>query len=137
MSWAQNLPHLQAMLNGVALIALISGFFAIRSGKRVVHQRYMFIALFSSLAFLAVYILYHIVAGWTGFSGTGLTRILFFTILISHVLMAAVLAPMVIVTLRRAMQQQFLQHRALARRTLLVWIYVSVTGLIIYWMSYL
>ncbi|MBF0159270.1 MAG: DUF420 domain-containing protein [Magnetococcales bacterium] len=136
MIWAQILPHIQAVLNGTALVALIAGFFAIRNRQKIIHQRYMFIALITSLLFLVAYVIYHLVAGWTGFSGTGPIRTLFFTILISHVLMAVVLVPMIVVTIKRAMQQQFAQHRALAGKTLLVWIYVSVTGLIIYWMSY-
>jgi putative membrane protein len=133
--WIHQLPHLQAMLNGTALISLLAGYAAIRKQARTIHQRHMMVAVLMSALFLVAYLVYHSFVGRTVFAGGGLVRVLFFSILISHIAGSVLLVPMLFATLRHAIQQRFEAHRPLARKTLALWIYVSITGLVVYGMG--
>ena len=128
---------LNATLNGLSGILLACGYAAIRSGKRDLHKKLMISAFSSSCVFLASYVIYHIrVHQVILFQGQGWIRPVYFTLLISHTILAVVIVPMIIVTLRRAWLQRFDKHRLIARWTLPLWFYVSVTGVIVYFMVY-
>jgi len=128
---------LNASLNGLSAIFLACGYAAIRSGKRDVHKTFMISACSASALFLISYVTYHLRAGKVVmFQGQGWIRPVYFTILISHTLMAMVIVPMIIITLRRAWLERFDRHRIIARWTLPMWFYVSVTGVIVYLMVY-
>ncbi len=127
---------LNAILNGTSALLLVSGYAAIRAGKKDVHKAFMVSAFCVSTAFLISYLVYHYRVGHVPFRGQGWIRPVYFTILISHTIFAAVIVPMIIVTLRRAWLEKFDKHRLIARWTLPLWIYVSVTGVIVYLMVY-
>jgi uncharacterized membrane protein YozB (DUF420 family) len=129
-------PKINATLNGASALLLITGRVLIARGNRTAHRTVMLTALGTSSLFLASYLYYHYHVGSVHFRGTGWTRPLYFTILISHTILAAVIVPMVIVTLTRALREQFDRHRAIARWTFPLWLYVSVTGVIVYLMLY-
>jgi putative membrane protein len=130
------LPHLNACLNGTSAILLITGFTFIRSRNVVAHRACQIAALCVSLLFLASYLTYHYNHGATRFQGTGLVRPIYFTVLTSHTILAIVIVPLVILTFYRAFRGDFLRHRRIARITLPLWLYVSVTGVIVYLMLY-
>ena len=130
------LPTLNAFLNGLTGILLLIGYFFIRRGDRSLHKRTMIAAFSTSTLFLVSYIYYHAHVGSIPFKGVGTARIVYFTILISHSILAAVIVPMAIVTLSRGLASRFDKHRRLARWTLPVWLYVSVTGVAVYLMLY-
>jgi uncharacterized membrane protein YozB (DUF420 family) len=130
------LPTINAMLNATSGLLIITGFLMIRRRKVGAHRFCMTGAVTASILFLGSYVFYHYHAGATPFTGTGWVRPLYFTILISHTILAIVLVPLVIVTLRRALKSEFGGHRAIARWTFPVWLYVSVTGVIVYLMLY-
>jgi len=132
----RDLPALNALLNGTAATLLVVGWFLIRSGRREAHRRVMLAALAVSAAFLASYLVYHFHVGSVRFQGTGWVRTLYFTILISHTLLAAAVPVLALVTLSRALRRRFERHRATARWTRPIWLYVSVTGVVVYWMLY-
>ena len=126
-----------ATLNGTSAILLAAGYSAIRSGKIALHKKLMVSAFFVSCAFLVSYVIYHIrIHQVIHFQGQGWIRPVYFTLLISHTILAIVIVPMIIVTLRRAWLQRFDKHRVIARWTLPLWFYVSVTGVIVYFMVY-
>lgn len=127
---------LNAILNGTSGALLICGYAAIRAKKKDVHKFFMVCALFVSSAFLISYLIYHYRVGHVAFQGQGWIRPVYFAILISHTILAAVIVPMIVVTLRRAWLEKFDKHRLIARWTLPLWIYVSVTGVIVYLMVY-
>ncbi|HKP88195.1 MAG TPA: DUF420 domain-containing protein [Blastocatellia bacterium] len=130
------LPTLNAILNATSGILVLTGFFFIRRKRIRAHRLCMVAAVCTSILFLISYLVYHYHHGATRFPGTGLSRPVYFAILISHTILAAVIVPFVIVTLRRAMRGQFLRHMKIARWTFPMWIYVSVTGVIVYFMLY-
>jgi len=130
------LPHLNATLNASSFILLTSGYYFIRRGRVLAHKRCQLSALTASILFLISYIVYHLHHGTTRFAGQGIARPIYFTILTTHTILAVVIVPFVIITLRRALRADFLRHRALARWTLPMWLYVSVTGVIVYLMLY-
>ena len=130
------LPHLNAFLNAVAMVLLLLGFVAIRRGERERHRRFMIAAAATSAAFLVSYLFYHYQVGSVPFTGQGPIRVLYFTILISHIILAAVIAPLVLMTLIRALRGDFERHRRIARWTWPLWMYVSVTGVVVYFMLY-
>ncbi len=132
----RDLPTLNAILNTTAATLLILGWRLIRRGRREAHRRAMLAAFSVSVLFLISYLVYHYHAGSVRFQKTGPVRAVYFTILISHTMLAAAVAPMAIVTLRRALLQRWEAHRRLARWTMPLWIYVSVTGVIVYLMLY-
>jgi len=130
------LPHLNAALNASSFILLISGYFFIRRRRVIAHRNCQLAALTASILFLISYITYHQHHGTTRFTGQGMARTVYFTILTTHTILAVVIVPFVIVTLLRAWRGDFLRHRALARWTLPMWLYVSITGVLVYLMLY-
>ncbi|HXI04163.1 MAG TPA: DUF420 domain-containing protein [Candidatus Saccharimonadales bacterium] len=136
MSLIGFLPHLNGTLNGVSFVFLSAGYVFIKKRKIAAHRACMLTALGASILFLVSYVTYHAEAGSRHFPGTGIIRPVYFFILITHVILAAVIVPMAIVTVRRAFREQFDRHRAIARWTWPLWIYVSATGLIVYFLLY-
>ncbi len=127
---------LNASLNGASAVLLAGGYAAIRSGKIAVHKAFMIAAFCVSSAFLASYLVYHYRVGHVAFQGQGWVRPLYFVLLLTHTVLAVVIVPMILVTLRRAWLERFDRHRIIARWTLPLWFYVSVTGVIVYLMLY-
>ena len=127
---------LNASLNGISAILLAGGYAAIRAGKRNVHKYFMVSAFGVSTVFLASYLVYHYRVGHVVFQGQGWIRPVYFTLLISHTVLAIVIVPLILVTLRRAWLEKFDKHRLIARWTLPLWFYVCVTGVIVYLMLY-
>lgn len=130
------LPHINACLNGTSALLLLSGYTFIRSGNVAAHRTCQISALIVSLVFLASYVTYHFNHGATRFQGTGVVRPIYFTILISHTILAIVIVPLVALTFYRAFRNDFTRHRRIARITLPLWFYVSITGVIVYLMLY-
>jgi uncharacterized membrane protein YozB (DUF420 family) len=129
-------PAVNATLNGSSAVLLLIGRWFIGRGRISIHRAFMIAALVTSSAFLVSYLYYHAHVGSVHFQGQGWSRPVYFSILISHTILAAVVVPMVIITLSRALQERFDRHRAIARWTFPVWMYVSVTGVIVYVMLY-
>ena len=132
----RDLPALNAGLNATSAALLTLGFFLIRTGRREAHKRAMLAALCCSSLFLVSYLVYHAQVGSVRFRGQGPVRTVYFAILISHTILAVTVVPLALVTLVRALQARFDRHRRIARITLPIWGYVSVTGVIVYWMLY-
>lgn len=132
------LPTLNAMLNATSGIFLVIGYVMIRRKRVAAHRFFMTAAVTASILFLISYVTYHFgySKGVTRFQGTGWTRPVYFTILISHTIMAVTIVPFVIITLKRALGEQFARHRQIARWTYPMWLYVSVTGVLVYFMLY-
>jgi uncharacterized membrane protein YozB (DUF420 family) len=131
-----SLPAINAFLNGLSAVLLFTGYMFIRRGKVPYHRACMVSAFISSSIFLASYLYFHFHAGMVRFSGQGPVRPFYFTLLTTHTILAIVIVPMVLIALYRALTRQFARHRAIARWTYPLWMYVSVTGVIIYWMLY-
>jgi putative membrane protein len=127
---------LNASLNGISAILLVSGYAAIRNGQIKVHKAFMISAFAVSTVFLASYLIYHYRVGHVVFEGQGWIRPVYFALLLSHTALAIVIVPMILVTLRRAWLEKFDKHRIIARWTLPLWFYVSVTGVIVYILLY-
>ena len=127
---------LNATLNAISAILLAGGYAAIRAGKREAHKRFMISAFVVSCAFLVSYLVYHYRVGHVAFQGQGIIRPVYFALLISHTILAAVIVPLILITLRRAWLERFDKHRVIARWTLPLWFYVSVTGVVVYLMLY-
>jgi uncharacterized membrane protein YozB (DUF420 family) len=132
----RDLPALNAGLNAASALLLALGWVLIRSGRREAHKRAMLAALACSSLFLTSYLVYHAHVGSVRFRGQGPVRLLYFTILISHTVLAVTVVPLALVTLVRALQSRFDRHRRIARIALPIWGYVSVTGVVVYWMLY-
>jgi uncharacterized membrane protein YozB (DUF420 family) len=130
------LPTLNAILNATSAVILTVGWIFIKSGRITAHRRCMISAFITSSLFLISYVTYHAKIGSKPFPGTGPIRYVYFSILIPHVVLAAVVLPMAIVTLRRGLRRDDDRHRRLARWTLPIWLFVSVTGVIVYVMLY-
>ena len=128
------MPAVNATLNATAVALLLFGFGAIRGGRRELHKRLMVSAFAASAVFLVGYVLYHYAHGDTAYQGVGPIRIVYFAILISHVLLSIVMLPMILTTFYLAARNRFATHKKLARWTLPIWLYVSVTGVVIYFM---
>jgi putative membrane protein len=131
---ASPLPALNASLNAVAALLLVAGRLAIRSGRRTVHARLMLAALGASALFLASYVLYHASHGDTRFAGTGVIRPIYFFILISHIGLSAAVFPAILWALFLALTDRIDRHRRVARWTWAGWMYVSLTGIVVFWM---
>ena len=131
-----HLPLIDATLNASSAILLICGFYFIRRKNIPAHKACMLGALATSILFLICYLTYHYVHGVTRFPGHGLIRTFYLGLLASHTILAVVIVPLVLTTLYRAWRQSFDRHRRIARWTLPLWIYVSVTGVVVYWMLY-
>jgi uncharacterized membrane protein YozB (DUF420 family) len=132
----RDLPTLNACLNATAAILLMLGYRFIRQKRIEAHRRTMLAALLVSSAFLVSYLFYHYHVGSVRFQGVGLIRSIYFAVLISHTVLAVLVPPLAIVTLFRALKGRFGKHRSIARITLPIWLYVSVTGVIVYLMLY-
>lgn len=133
---ASILPPLNAALNALSASLVVSGYICIRRGKTALHKRCMVSALGVSTLFLLGYLILRAVAGMTRFTGEGWIRPVYFAILFSHTVLAAAIVPLVLVTLVRALRGEFDRHVRIARWTLPLWLYVSVTGVLIYWLLY-
>jgi len=131
-----DLPALNAVLNATSATLLVIGYLLIRRRRIQQHRRVMLAAFTASTLFLISYLVYHANVGSRPFPGQGPIRTVYFAILISHVVLAAVILPMALITLTRALREQFDRHRRIARWTLPLWLYVSVTGVIVYLMLY-
>ena len=131
-----DLPALNATLNAASAVLLATGFVLIRAGRREAHKRAMVAALVCSTLFLTSYLVYHAQVGSVRFRGQGALRPVYFAILISHTVLAVTVVPLALVTLVQALRTRFDRHRAIARVTLPLWAYVSVTGVVVYWMLY-
>jgi uncharacterized membrane protein YozB (DUF420 family) len=131
-----DLPALNATLNGTAAVFLAAGYLFIRAGHQTAHKRCMLAALTASALFLTSYVIYHTNTGSRPFPGQGPVRGLYFAILITHVVLAASILPLALLTTARALRAQFDRHVRIARWTFPIWLYVSVTGVVIYLMLY-
>lgn len=131
-----SIPPLNAVLNGTAAVFLIIGLSFILRGKILAHKFCMLSAFVCSAVFLGFYLYFHFHAGLIRFSGHGWIRPVYFTILISHTILAVVSLPLILVTLTFALRSRFGQHRAIAKWTYPIWLYVAVTGVIVYWLLY-
>ena len=131
-----SLPTLNAALNGVSATLLVAGYVMIRQGRIRAHRACMLSAFATSTLFLVSYVVYHANVGSVAFAGQGAIRVAYFAVLISHVVLAALIPPLAVVTLTRALRERFDRHVRLARWTLPLWLYVSVTGVVVYVMLY-
>lgn len=130
------LPALNAFLNGTSALILTMGYVFIRRKQVTAHKTCMLTAFGVSSLFLISYVIYHYHSGSVPFEGTGFLRAVYFTILVSHIILAASIVPLALVTIYRAWSEQLGKHRRIARWTLPLWLYVSVTGVVVYWMLY-
>ena len=133
---ASQLPDLNAALNSLSAVFLLTGYGFIKSKNQRAHRRCMLAAFACSILFLISYLIYHYQVGSVPFKGQGPIRIVYFTILITHTVLATTVVPLVLITLIRALRERFDAHRRIARWTFPIWLYVSVTGVIVYWMLY-
>lgn len=131
-----DLPALNATLNAMASVLLVTGWVLIKRGRRQAHRNCMIAALVVSGLFLTSYVIYHAHVGSVPFTGTGWIRTVYFSVLIPHVILAAAIVPPVIITVSRGLSAKYDRHRRIARWTLPLWLYVSVTGVIVYVMLY-
>jgi uncharacterized membrane protein YozB (DUF420 family) len=129
-------PSINATLNGTSSVLLLIGRSLIMRGRMAAHRAVMIAAVVCSSLFLTSYLYYHYHVGSVHFPGQGWSRPVYFTILISHTLLAITIVPLVIITLSRALRERYDRHRAIARWTWPLWMYVSVTGVIVYFMLY-
>ncbi len=131
-----DLPTVNAVLNGTSAVLLTIGYYFIRRRNRDTHRAFMLAAFASSTLFLISYVIYHLNVGSVPFQGQGWIRPVYYAILLSHVLLAAAILPLALLTLSWALRKRFGRHRRIARWTLPLWLYVSVTGVIVYLMLY-
>ncbi|MBP6704081.1 MAG: DUF420 domain-containing protein [Vicinamibacteria bacterium] len=129
-------PAVNAVLNLASAVCLVNGYLAIRGARKETHKRWMFAAFACSVIFLLSYLAYHFQVGSVKFQGEGPIRTLYFAILLTHTVLAAAVAPLVLATLHRALGGRFDLHRKIARITFPIWIYVSITGVVVYLMLY-
>ena len=132
----RDLPTLNAVLNATAALLLLAGWWLIRRGRRDAHRVAMLAAFSVSALFLASYLVYHYEVGSVRFTGQGPIRVLYFAVLVSHTVLAVVIVPLVLLALARALRGRFAAHRAVARWALPLWLWVSVSGVAVYWMLY-
>jgi len=131
-----DLPALNATLNGISGTLLLAGYVCIRTKRIALHRRFMIAAFTASSLFLVSYLVYHAQVGNVHFTRQGFVRPLYFTILITHVSLAAVVLPLALITLSRGLKARFPQHRRIARWTFPIWMYVSVSGVLVYVLLY-
>ena len=132
----ESLPKLNASLNAACTAFLVLGFIFIRNGKIRYHRFCMIVAFLCSTVFLGSYVYFHVHAGVIRFGGRGWIRTVYLAILIPHTILAMVIVPLILITLSLALRERFGSHRAIARWTLPLWLFVSVTGVIVYWLLY-
>jgi uncharacterized membrane protein YozB (DUF420 family) len=130
------LPTVNAALNGIAALLLVTGYVFIRRRRIAQHRACMLGAFATSALFLTSYLVYHAQVGSRPFPGQGTVRTVYLSILATHIVLAAAILPLAIVTLARGLRGQYVRHAAIARWTLPIWLYVSVTGVVVYWMLY-
>lgn len=128
------LPPVYATINGITAIVLVWAVVAVKNGKRVLHERLMTLAIALSVAFLVMYVAYHMTADSTKYGGEGALRYVYFIILITHILLSIAIIPLVLITYVRALAQRFDRHKKIAKITFPLWLYVAVTGVIVYLM---
>lgn len=128
------LPPIYATINGITAVLLIAAVIAIKNGKRVLHERLNTLAIICSVLFLVMYVAYHMTSDSTEFGGEGMIRYVYYFILISHILLSIAIIPLVLVTLMRAKLGEFTAHKKIAKITFPLWLYVAITGVIIYLM---
>jgi putative membrane protein len=126
------LPGIYATINGITAALLIISYINIKRGKRHIHERLMITCMFLGLAFLVMYIIYHITTNSTPYGGEGLMRGLYFFILISHIVLSVVVIPLVLLAFARARENDFIKHKKLARFAFPIWLYVAITGVLVY-----
>ena len=131
-----DLPAVNASLNAISTMLLLTGYVFIRRGERQKHKACMIAALVTSTLFLTSYVIYHAQVGSVPFKGTGWIRTVYFAVLIPHVILAAAIVPPILITASRGLSAKYDKHRRIARWTLPLWLYVSVTGVIVYLMLY-
>jgi uncharacterized membrane protein YozB (DUF420 family) len=131
-----TLPAVNASLNGLAGLLLLVGYILIRQGRIEQHRRVMIAAFTTSMLFLVCYVVYHAQVGSVRFTREGFVRPLYFTLLVTHVVLAAMVPPMALITLGRGLKGNYARHRAIARWTFPIWMYVSVTGVLVYVLLY-
>lgn len=131
-----DLPALNATLNATCAVLLLIGWMLIKRGRIQQHRAVMIAAVSTSALFLVSYLIYHAQVGSVRFTRTGFIRTVYFTVLLTHTVLAAVIVPMVLVTLSRGLSGKYDPHRRIARWTLPIWLYVSITGVIVYVMLY-
>ncbi len=130
------LPSVDAVLNATSACLLAAGWWLVRHGRREAHRRAMLAAVASSTAFLVCYVVYHARVGSVPFARPGAVRAVYFTLLLSHTVLAAAIVPLVLLTLSRALRARYDAHRGIARVTAPLWLWVSVSGVAVYWMLY-
>jgi putative membrane protein len=128
------LPPIYATTNGITAIVLVLGVIAIKNGKQKLHERLMTFAIALSVAFLVMYVAYHMTSDSTKFGGEGIIRYVYFFILLTHILLSIAIIPLVLITYVRALAQRFDRHRKIAKITFPLWLYVAVTGVVVYLM---
>jgi len=128
------LPPIYATINGITAVVLIAGVLAIKNGKRKLHKQLMTTAIALSVAFLVMYVAYHMTSESTKFGGEGIIRPIYFFILISHILLSIAVIPLVLITYVRALANKFDKHKKIAKITFPIWLYVAVTGVVVYLM---
>ena len=131
-----DLPAVNATLNAVSAVLLVAGYLLIRQGRIQQHRRIMIAAFATSTMFLISYLVYHGNVGSRPFTGEGPIRRIYFAVLISHIVLAATVPPLALITLIRGLSARYDRHRKIARWTLPIWLYVSVSGVLIYWLLY-
>jgi uncharacterized membrane protein YozB (DUF420 family) len=131
-----DLPAVNATLNSLATVLLVTGYVLIKRRRLTAHRNVMIAALVCSTLFLTSYLVYHAQVGSVRFPGTGLSRTIYLSILLTHTILAATVPVLAVITVWRASKKRFDRHKAIARWTLPIWLYVSVTGVVVYWMLY-
>jgi putative membrane protein len=128
------LPPIYATINGITAVVLVAGVLAIKNGKRILHEQLMTSAIALSVAFLVMYVAYHMTSDSTKFGGEGFIRTAYFFILISHIILSIAVIPLVLITYVRALAERFDRHKKIAKITFPIWLYVAVTGVVVYLM---
>ncbi|HEX4953308.1 MAG TPA: DUF420 domain-containing protein [Thermoanaerobaculia bacterium] len=132
----RDLPTVNALLNSLATLCLVAGYLLIRAGRRNAHKVAMIAALVCSTLFLACYLVYHYQVGSVRFQGTGTLRTVYLTILATHTVLAAAVPVLAVIVVTHAVRRRFDRHKRIARWALPIWLYVSITGVVVYWMLY-
>jgi len=128
------LPPIYATINGITAVVLIAGVLAIKNGKRKLHERFMTTAIALSVAFLVMYVAYHMTSDSTKFGGEGIIRPIYFFVLITHIILSIAVIPLVLITYVRALANKFDKHKKIAKITFPIWLYVAITGVVVYLM---
>ena len=128
------LPPIYATINGLTAVVLVAAVIAIKNGNRKLHENLMKVAIGCSVAFLGMYVAYHMTSDSTKFGGEGMIKYVYFFILISHILLSVIIIPLVLITYVKALAQRFDKHKKIAKITFPIWLYVAVTGVVVYLM---